>query len=136
MRGVPLDWFGSYLRSWTQSVRLTQVDDKGFLPHYTSPAMATSMGVPQGSFLRTTLFIIFINNPNLCVSCAEVCLSADHTSLWVSIPSLGSLKTLNFLDHLICSTAHQCNISFNNIRAPIFYFYLKKTTILQCNHFL
>lgn len=53
IRGLPLEWFRSYLTDRRQCVRLDQV---------VSDELPIRFGVPQGSVLGPTLFNIFLNN--------------------------------------------------------------------------
>lgn len=53
IRGSALDWFASYLSSRRQHVSLNG---------YTSHSKTVSFGVPQGSILGPTLFIVYVND--------------------------------------------------------------------------
>ncbi|KAG8243116.1 hypothetical protein J6590_108674 [Homalodisca vitripennis] len=57
VRGVALDWFESYLTNRTQKVNIANI---------TSNSKPVSRGVPQGSVLSATMFLIFVNDL-LCV---------------------------------------------------------------------
>lgn len=73
IRGTPLDWFCSYLTERCQSVR---VGDN------TSDARKISFGVPQGSILGPTLFILYINDLlELTLPGADIVCYADDTAV-------------------------------------------------------
>lgn len=73
IRGVALDWFHSYLTDRQQRV---------ILQNHTSKFKTIKFGVPQGSVLGPTLFLLYINN--LClldIPQANVFAFADDTAL-------------------------------------------------------
>lgn len=53
VRGVALNWFESFLISWSQQVTISNA---------ISNAKILKQGVPQGSVLSAVLFVIFIND--------------------------------------------------------------------------
>lgn len=73
VRGVPLQWFANYLEDREQFVRLEK--------HQSSSSQST-FGVPQGSTLGPTLFLLYINE--LCkidIEEADVLMFADDTAI-------------------------------------------------------
>ena len=72
IRGMPLEWFNSYLTNRQQSVSLVGVLSKPSL---------VSCGVPQGSILGPLLFIIYINDIVNCSKLIHFILYADDTTL-------------------------------------------------------
>jgi hypothetical protein len=82
IRGIPLDMFTSYLTNRTQSVKIGSV---------ISSEEQISYGVPQGSILGPTLFLLYINNLcNMYIDNCTILSYADDTALvvhgdcWVS----------------------------------------------------
>ena len=75
VRGLALDWFGSYLDGRTQRVRIGTVF---------SESQVVNCGVPQGSILGPVLFLIYINDLPDVSTAAHFTLFADDTGLTFS----------------------------------------------------
>ena len=71
IRGLPLDWFRSYLTDRRQSVRIV---DSFSAPEH------TSCGVPQGSIIGPVLFLLYVNELPM-LSDSRCTLFADDTTL-------------------------------------------------------
>ena len=67
-----------------------------------SGPLAVSMGEPQGSILRPTLFSVYINNVALAAGDSLIHLSADDTILYTSGPSLDTVNKPQ--NELLCHT--------------------------------
>ena len=93
IRGLPLYWFKSYLSGRYHCVKINNA---------TSDNKAIVCGVPQGSFLGSLLFLIYIND--IYKSAPKVCshLFADATCLFYSNKSYKKMEI-------------QVNISLDNI---------------------
>ncbi|KAI8508004.1 hypothetical protein Bbelb_142440 [Branchiostoma belcheri] len=82
IRGSVLEWFCSYLTDRRQRVVVNGA---------TSDWKTPLAGVPQGSILGPTLFILYINDlPSRCTTC-EANLFADDTSLTVAHRSINTV---------------------------------------------
>ena len=85
IRGVSNDWFKSYLSNRSQYVSINGYD---------SGRAAINCGVPQGSFLGSLLFLLYINDLNQAIKFCKVHRFVDDTNLLC----LGnSIKKLNKL---------------------------------------
>ena len=97
MRGVPLQWFKSYLESRRQYLEVENVK---------SNPLSIQGGVPQGSTLGPLRFLIYINDMPNCLEKANIRTFADDTTLFYSSNFLQDLeKTINEeFNHLLSYT--------------------------------
>ena len=87
VRGLPLSWFKSYLHNRQQSVVIDGIS---------SHPRHVQCGVPQGSILGPTLFLIYINDIVNSTNFFNFRLFADDTSLFKSTTSQNiNLNTIN-----------------------------------------
>lgn len=75
MRGIPLNWFRSYLSNRKQFVQISGVR---------SEIAESKCGVPQGSILGPLLFLVYINDMAQDIPLAKTILYADDTTLLFS----------------------------------------------------
>ena len=75
IRGVPHNWFKSYLFNRQQYVRVGSSN---------SDLRSINIGIPQGSILGPTLFLVFINDLPRCSNLLKFTLFADDTTLSIS----------------------------------------------------
>ena len=107
IRGVILDWFGSYLENRRSRVRIK---------NSFSPYMIYNTGVPQGSILGPILFILYINDLHKTTSLLNFIHYADDTSVTISGDDLTSTSlilndSLNLIDRWLMSNRLSLNIS-------------------------
>ena len=117
-RGIPNDWFRSYLSDRTQFVSIN-----GFNSDYKT----VKYGVPQGSVLGPLLFLIFINDLNIAIENSETFHYADDTCLLnikYSIKKINKVvnKDLKFLTQWL----HANKIYFNVAKAEVIIFRRQK----------
>jgi len=85
VRGIVLDWFGSYLCGRTQ-----YVDVDG----YCSGVTCVNAGVPQGSVLGPTLFLLYINDMHRCSEKLNFIHFADDTTVFRSSTDIDDLAVV------------------------------------------
>ena len=85
IRGIPLQWFESYLSNRKQYVSVNG---------HTSEELPVTHGVPQGSVLGPPLFLIYINDlPNVS-KCLTFFLFADDTNIYYESSELLSIQKI------------------------------------------
>ena len=75
IRGIPLEWFRSYLQNRKQYVSVNG---------HSSPIQSINIGVPQGSVLGPLLFILYINDLQFSSNVLDSILYADDSNLFIS----------------------------------------------------
>ncbi len=74
IRGIPLDWFKSYLSNRKQYVHVNDVD---------SPLRNITCGEPQGSVLGPLFFLIYMNDIGEIAKHAKIRLFADDINVFI-----------------------------------------------------
>ena len=75
VRGLPLEWFSSYLNDRTQKVVCN---------NRLSDILKIKCGVPQGSILGPLLFLIYVNDFCRCTTKGKTIMFADDANLFFS----------------------------------------------------
>ena len=83
MRGVPLQWFTSYLTNRQQYVRINTTD---------SEMLRMTCGVPQGSTLGPLLFLLYINDMPNCSKKLSFRIFTDDTNVFYSGKSVSEIE--------------------------------------------
>jgi hypothetical protein len=109
IRGLPFEWFTSYLSNRKQFVCVDNVF---------SDELHISCGVPQGSVLGPLLFLIYINDFSLCSKLLDFHLFADDANLFYKDNTSNFQTNLNSeLDKVyvwLCSNKLSLNVSKSN----------------------
>lgn len=110
LRGITNQWFKSYLSDRKQSVCIgTKLSSQRNINY----------GVPQGSILGPSLFLIYINDLPNSLHFSRPTLFADDTSLFFSFNSLQDLKTkidfdLSNINQWLCANKLTLNLAKSN----------------------
>ena len=121
--GLSLDWFKSYLTNRSQFVEFNGAS---------SSSKFISCGVPQGSILGPSLFLLYINDLSKVSDLVEFILFADDTNIFCAEKDLYSLSImLNNELHEI-STWFKANILSINVDKTKFMIF--KTRSKQLPH--
>ena len=90
VKGSALEWFTSYLTGRSQYVEIDGVS---------SSILTLSTGVPQGSILGPSLFLIYMNDVPYCTKYFNFILYADDTTLnsTIQIPTMSPININNEL---------------------------------------
>ena len=104
MRGLPNDWFRSYL---TDRCQFTSLHNKN------SSLQRLRCGVPQGSILGPLLFLLYINDIGNATKLHTLCF-ADDTTLFTSGTNINDLiDFMNFELENICTWLKENKLSLN-----------------------
>ena len=110
IRGQILEWFRNYLAGRTQAVTI-KGSSSDFLP--------VSAGVPQGSVLGPTLFLIYINDIIKSIK-SVIKLFADDTSLYLSLKNtIRRTDILNSDMEKITNWATAWKVNFNPLKTEL-----------------
>ena len=85
IRGLPLEWFSSYLKERKQYVKIGNNE---------SSKKTITCGIPQGSTLGPLLFLLYINDLPNCSDKLLFRLFADDTNIFYSSGSARDLETV------------------------------------------
>ena len=114
VKGLPLEWFSSYLNDRTQQVVCN---------NRLSDILKIKCGVPQGSILGPLLFLIYVNDFCRCVTKGKTIMFADDTNLFSSESSYEKVfqvanEELKSIDNWL--TANKLSLNINKTNYIVF----------------
>jgi retron-type reverse transcriptase len=83
-RGIVNDWFSSYLKNRIQTTQVGQ---------HISSKVEVSCGVPQGSVLGPSLFLLYVNDMYKCSDKLKFYLSADDRNILYADKNMKALES-------------------------------------------
>jgi len=127
IRGLPLNWFKSYLDNRKQYIHISKTD---------SEPMNISHGVPQGSILGPLLFIIYVNDlPTNCKNCTTLLFADDTNLLFVSkdLPTLIPVINSSLSNISKWFSSNKLSLNVNKTNYVIFHSVKQKIPIQYPN---
>ena len=124
IRGIPLQWFNSYLYNRTQYVVVDGVE---------STHLDVNLGVPQGSVLGPLLFLIYINDIVNCSSILNFFLFADDTVVLHSHKNVNDLMSIVNTELQMLNDWFKCNKLFLNFKKTKYVMFHSKRKKLPLN---
>lgn len=123
IRGLPLQWFGSYLSNRRQYVVVDGVE---------STQLDVTLGVPQGSVLGPLLFLVYVNDIINCSKILRFSLFADDTVVLYSHENATSLVSTLNKELRMLNEWFKCNKLFLNFKKTKYVlFHSKRKSIPQ-----
>ena len=117
IRGLPLQWFKSYLYDRTQYVSFNNV---------LSDPSDILCGVPQGSILGPLLFLLYVNDLPYCSDKLKFILFADDTNILFSSNDITSLYSNLNIELAKVSNWFKCNKLVINADKSYFIYFCSK----------
>ena len=114
IRGLPLDWFNSYLSQRKQYVEYIK---------FRSETRQVECGVPQGSVLGPLLFILYINDLPDAIENARSIIFADDTTIYISGRNIESIyRTMNRELNVVVDWYRANKLSLNETKTNLMLF--------------
>lgn len=127
IRGIPLNLFTDYLYNRKQCVKIE---------NYVSSELDISFGVPQGSVLGPTLFLIYVNDlANIGIEGGKVYSYADDTAIVFSGPSWSAVHTITEAGLVKISDWLKKNLLTLNINKTNYICFAIKNRLQPSNEF-
>ena len=120
LRGIPHQWFTSYLSNRKQYVTVNNIDS-GF-----SDVLC---GVPQGSILGPILFIIYVNDLNGVSNKLRNIMFADDTNLFMTGKNISEIELQINIELNLLVEWFQANLLSLNISKTNYIIFCKKRQI-------
>lgn len=134
IRGLALKWFESYLSNRRQVVEIQHMNSDGIKLQFRSDEANIWCGVPQGSILGPTLFLIYINDLIDNVPKANFTLFADDTSIIVFDNDLNELqKKADFVISCLYEWIYSNNLYLNIDKTNIILFRTNYISRKECS---
>ena len=120
IRDITLKWFESYLTGRKQKTKIRYEDQKGTCSEFYSDWLETEAGVPQGSVLSPTIFLLYINDIQKFVEHIKLILFADDITALIIANCLLSLMRESKLaakqiQHWLTTNKLSMNVAKTNI---------------------
>ena len=117
IRGLPLQWFHSYLSNRKQYVVVDGVE---------STQLDVNLGVPQGSVLGPLLFLIYVNDIVNSSNLLKFSLFADDTVVLYSHKNVTTLVSTINQELQMLNDWFKCNKLFWILRKHSMYYFIQK----------
>lgn len=125
--GKELQWFHSYLSERHQRVVLSGVE---------SDWIPVSSGVPQGSILGPSLFLMYINDLPQCFRNSQCLLFADDVKVFKRISNINDCREFQDDLNMLFQWCSKWKMDFNFRKCFFINFSLKRKLNIVCNYFL
>lgn len=134
VRGIPYNLFSSYLTN-RKSVIAIRGHAKGISREYFSSVMDITCGVPQGSILGPTLFLLYVNDLKSSLPSCSLAQYADDTSCVVAQPDIGLVSLqANKIISAMCLWCDNNRLRLNVEKTSLVQF--RASTNISCSSYV